>query len=883
MRILFSMRHTGALRNFASTLRELAQRNHCVHLVFAKQDKEGDTRLLRELTSDPRITAGEIERKMPWRFWLGLARGARYSIDYLRYLTPEYEGVTSLTARARSKAPAFMCWLAERPLFRTRTGHRLLTTALLGVERAVPIDRGCLDLVTTQRPDVLLVTPLVDIGSDQVDYVKAARRLGIRCALPVLSWDNLTNKGLIRVQPDKVFVWNEAQKREAVELHGVRPENVIITGAMAYDQWFARTPSRTRDAFCARVGLDPATPILLYLCSSPFIAPDEVGFIEQWIAAIRSAPDPRVRTAGILIRPHPENRQPWHRFDAQTLHDVAVWPRGGASPVDAESKNDFYDSMYHAAAAVGINTSAQIECGIAGRPVFSIRTPAYRHSQEGTLHFRYLTTEGGGLLRVADDFDTHVRQLAEALDDPPGTAARVQGFVRAFTRPFGLDVAATPRFVDDIERFATTPAPAPRRLSLTSYVVRALLIPVGGLMVVARRFGRFTRKRRRQLRPVTVAGSFVKLLMVIADGLFRLRAVRTVVKEHLLPHAIARLSAANAPTEEAVAVRRISARIARHDRPIIVGPWVSEVGYELLYWIPFVRWVQTTRQIDPSRLVIVSRGGAGLWYGDLGRRYLDLFDHLTPEQFREKSEQRITDGRTKPRTMTEFDRETIKLTRQTLRLGQTDVLHPMQMYRLFHSFWQSRSPIALVDEFTRWQRLPAINTSDLAGALPDDFVAVRFHFNAAFPDTEANRQFVSELVAALSEHTDVVVLNPPLPLDDHLDVPVTNRHRVHRLDHVMSPRANLDVQTRVVARARAFVGTHGGFSYLPPLLGVKSISFYSDAQPVMMRHLEVAKRAFASVQPGSFTVLDVSDLGVLRAGLGTQHEAIAHLAKARLV
>ena len=297
----------------------------------------------------------------------------------------------------------------------------------------------------------------------------------------------------------------------------------------------------------------------------------------------------------------------------------------------------------------------------------------------------------------------------------------------------------------------------------------------------------------------------------------------------------------------------------------------------------FVRWVQTTRQIDPARLVIVSRGGAGLWYGDLGRQYLDLFDHLTPEQFRSKSEQRITDGKTKPRTMTEFDRETIKLTRQTLRLGATDVLHPMQMYRLFHSFWQSRSPIGLVDEFARWQRLPALTTGDVAGALPDDFVAVRFHFNQAFPDTEANRTFVIRLVSALSEHTDVVVLNPAVPLDDHLDVPVPPGDRVHRLDHLLSPRTNLDMQTRVIARARAFVGTHGGFSYLPPLVGVKSISFYSDAQPGMMRHLEVAKHAFAEMQPGSFTVLDVSDLDVLRAGLGTQHEAIAQLAKARLV
>ena len=39
MRILFSMRHTGALRNFASTLQALAERNHQVHLVFGHRDK----------------------------------------------------------------------------------------------------------------------------------------------------------------------------------------------------------------------------------------------------------------------------------------------------------------------------------------------------------------------------------------------------------------------------------------------------------------------------------------------------------------------------------------------------------------------------------------------------------------------------------------------------------------------------------------------------------------------------------------------------------------------------------------------------------------------------------------------------------------------------
>lgn len=883
MRILFSLRHPGALRNFASTLQALAERNHQVHLVFGQEDKEGDGRLLQGLTRDfAGITCAELERKTPWRFWLGLARAARYSVDYVRYLTPEYAGVNSLKERARGKAPAPMRWLAELPVFRGRTGNRVLTQALLAVERAIPIDRSVFELVARERPDVLLVTPLVDIGSDQVDYIKAARRLGIRSALPVLSWDNLTNKGLIRVQPDKVFVWNEAQKAEAIGMHGANPDDVVVTGAMVYDQWFARRPSTTREEFCARVGLDPSRPILLYVCSSPFIAPDELTFIEQWIAAVRAASDERVRTAGILVRPHPENLQPWHRFDEAALEHVAVWPRGGASPVDAASRNDFFDSMYHAAAAVGINTSAQIECGIVGRPVFSIRTPAYRRTQDGTLHFRHLTSEGGGLLRLADDFDAHVRQIAQALDDPDGTRRQVEGFVRAFTRPHGLDVEATPRIVAAIEQLAATPAPAPRRQPLSMYPLRAALYPVAALLSILRRVRRVSRKRQRQLRPITVTGTLMQLTLAALDWLFRARPVREFAKRHIVPRALSRLSAVDAPTEEAVAVPRMLHQIARSSRPIIVGPWVSELGHELLYWIPFLNWVKTYRPFDAGRLVVVSRGGCGAWYREIGARYVDLFDYYTPHQLREKSEQRITEGRPKPRTMTEFDRVTLKLVRQGLHARDADLLHPMHMYRLFQPYWQSRASMNAIESFAVFKRLPPIDAGDLARLLPDDYVAARFYFNDAFPDTDVNRRFVSSLLSALAETTDVVLLNPSMPFGDRPDVDVPARGRIHHISHLMTPRTNLDVQSKVIARARAFIGTHGGLSYLPPYYGVRSLSFYSDARFVGSRHLELARRAFGAMQPGSYVALDVNDLETLRAALGAQHEALAGIARLRL-
>jgi hypothetical protein len=184
-----------------------------------------------------------------------------------------------------------------------------------------------------------------------------------------------------------------------------------------------------------------------------------------------------------------------------------------------------------------------------------------------------------------------------------------------------------------------------------------------------------------------------------------------------------------------------------------------------------------------------------------------------------------------------------------------------------------------VEDFASFAPLPSLDTSELASRLPDDYVAVRFYFNDAFPDTEANRGFVADLVTALAETTDVVVLNPPEQLDDHLDLPVARRARVHSAASLMTPRTNLDVQSQIIARARAFLGTHGGLSYLPPFYGVKSLSFYSDPASFSPRHLELARRVFTRLQPGSYVALHIDDLATLRTTLGERYEAIAGIAR----
>ncbi|HKE87872.1 MAG TPA: hypothetical protein VKB50_29155 [Vicinamibacterales bacterium] len=480
MRILFSTSSFGFLRNFQSTVRLLAERGHHVHLLAERGDTVDGQIMADALAAEhPTLVTWGLLPSTRHRLWYGLGTGLRASLDYWRYLDSRWDDAPKLRERAASLAPAFARVLPRIPPFGTRAGLALLQQLFRAVDRALPPPPEIAELFSSVKPDLLLLTPLLYFRSHQVDHVRCARQLGLKSIVGIGSWDHLTTKGLIHEAPDRVLVWNEAQKQEAVELHGVPPERVVVTGSQAYDHWFAMTPSLGRAAFCARAGLDPSRPVILYLCSSIFIAPHEVGFVRSWMAAIRGASDPWLRSAGLLVRPHPQNSEQWRGVDLGAEFDnVALWPKVGVNPIGAGARHDYFDSMYFAEAVVGVNTSGMIESGIIGRPVFAVQVPEFQSTQDGTLHFQHLKNVEGGLLYVSGDLATHVAQLTAVRADRESSARKLRGFVQAFVRPHGLDVVATPRLVDEIERYVAGPPVTPAAPSLSARAVRVVLAPV---------------------------------------------------------------------------------------------------------------------------------------------------------------------------------------------------------------------------------------------------------------------------------------------------------------------------------------------------------------------------------------------------------------------
>jgi hypothetical protein len=305
--------------------------------------------------------------------------------------------------------------------------------ALRDLEQRIPPTPELEAAVAALGVDAVFLVSRCLLGGSDADVLKVARHLGVPSIMLVWSWDNLSSKATLNEHPDLLIVWNELQVGEAVDFHGVPPERVLALGAANFDHFFAEI----REA-----RPEPAeTPVIVYLGSSPKVVPNEPAVFACWLAAVRANPDLRLQNAQVVIRPHPASRR-WKGWTPPPGVELSVPDAKIETPTLARL-------LTRADAVVALNTSAELEAAIAGKPVLTFRAGDAARGQEGSLHFHYLLEERGGFVLDSATLDEHVERLSTVLGgehDPEPT----RRFVSRFIRPLGLDRPVTPHVVSAV-------------------------------------------------------------------------------------------------------------------------------------------------------------------------------------------------------------------------------------------------------------------------------------------------------------------------------------------------------------------------------------------------------------------------------------------------
>lgn len=300
----------------------------------------------------------------------------------------------------------------------------------------------------------------------------------------------------------------------------------------------------------------------------------------------------------------------------------------------------------------------------------------------------------------------------------------------------------------------------------------------------------------------------------------------------------------------------LAMRFSMDRKPIICGPWRSEVGFEALYWRPFL--TEFAKRVPDfwQRAVVITRGGAANLYGRMDTvqsgesgtattwwqpASVDLYTLRSVTDIRR---QNLFDwSKTKLQkqtTVTAYDKQLLRDAADKAGItGRYHVLHPSWMYWALAPFWDEERGLKYLTSLADFALLPKPVPPITIDGLPQTYVAVKFYGRATWPHPhQETMAFVAEVVGNIAKQAPVLLLNTGHEGDEHIEMNVTGPN-VFVLPTI-PPEHNLGTQMALLGRAQAFVGTYGGVAQAALRMGVPSCSFWSQFGGTAHAHLSLS-------------------------------------------
>jgi hypothetical protein len=174
-----------------------------------------------------------------------------------------------------------------------------------------------------------LVVSTYPVNFLEAKFLFAAKKQGRRTLIHLLSWDNITSKGIFPVIPDEFIAWGKIMYKELKEYYQLSDEQVQVCGVPHFDHHIKIKKAGIYKDLIAELGLNPDLPYLFVAMSSPRFAPYEIDIVEWLTQAIHD--DIFGKDLQLVVRPHPQNvqgsmsDQRWiGRLDKLKGHRVAI-------------------------------------------------------------------------------------------------------------------------------------------------------------------------------------------------------------------------------------------------------------------------------------------------------------------------------------------------------------------------------------------------------------------------------------------------------------------------------------------------------------------------------------------------------------------------------
>ena len=279
------------------------------------------------------------------------------------------------------------------------------------------------------RPS-LLVASSPGLIFSEVPLLRTASRRAVRAMAVDPSWDNFTNKLMPVRRVDRLIVWNDLMKQQAVTLHGYAPDEVRTAGTPQWDLYFRDGTIVPRDTFLRQVGADPSRKLITVTTTPRERYPHHDHLLRLLIRAIEGGAGRQ--PAQILVRLHPrDDRDAYAAFEGlphvmieKPFRSTVTAGDGLAIDITEETQRHLANTMYHSDVVVNVASTLAIEAAIFDTPVVNVsfdgETPSewVRSARRYYRFTHYVNITRHDAVRVAETPAQLVDQVWRYLDDP---------------------------------------------------------------------------------------------------------------------------------------------------------------------------------------------------------------------------------------------------------------------------------------------------------------------------------------------------------------------------------------------------------------------------------------------------------------------------------
>lgn len=151
--------------------------------------------------------------------------------------------------------------------------------------------------------------------------IQVAKSMGIKTALYILSWDNLSTKQRPPLPVDLIFVWNERMKRELeINYPGSEKAEIFISGSTQFDFYFNTDYFESKEEFFKRKGIEIDKPLIVYAGVTPSLMPEENLIVERLIEDIKLGKV--INNPQLLVRLHPKDDGSRYKILREKYKDI---------------------------------------------------------------------------------------------------------------------------------------------------------------------------------------------------------------------------------------------------------------------------------------------------------------------------------------------------------------------------------------------------------------------------------------------------------------------------------------------------------------------------------------------------------------------------------